>query len=212
MGKFFLTIAISLMLSINLKAYEDLGVYGEMYEIKEKDFRQLLKEKWEKTDKEEIKSKLQKSVFDSLTITSSIPTCSSSQQREFNPTIELKADLIMPYTDNVIKEKGTYNILKELNINFPYSVIFINADDELQVELAQFYKEQLGNKIQVMLVQGDFLKFTQNTIFKDSMVARQNVEAKAFNLQCVPSIYTQQNEFFMIQEYNPMELLKNEKN
>jgi hypothetical protein len=201
---------IALFFSV-LYAYEDLGVYGETSEIKERDFRQLLKEKWEKADKKSIEEQLKSSVYESMIIKSNFKTCSASKVREFKPTVLLNQDIMLPYTNKLLREKGTYNILSEFKIAFPYSVIFINADDELQVELAQLYKEEYANKIQVMLIKGDYFKFVENPIFKDSKVARQDVEAKAFDLQCVPSIYTQQGDMFLIQEYNPKELLKNEK-
>jgi hypothetical protein len=212
MRKIFLAaVVFFLTCSMSLKAYEDLGVYGEMYEIKEKDFRQLLQEKWDKVDKNEVTKALKSSVRNSFVISSSIKECSKTLQKEYEPIIELKEDLVLPYTNEVINPKGTYNILEKFNILLPYNILFINADDELQVELAEFYKSQLGHKIKIMVVKGDYLKFTQNRLFKDAQIVREELEIKAFNLQCIPSVYTQANNKFIIQEYNPKELLKDEK-
>jgi hypothetical protein len=93
----------------------------------------------------------------------------------------------------------------------PYNIIFIDANDELQVELAKIYKENLKEKIRVLVAKGDYLKLSKDELFTNSKIARESFELKAFNVQCLPSIYTQKNYSFFIQELNPKEL-KNEDN
>lgn len=201
---------LSFLLS-KLFSYEDLGTYGQTYENNDKDFRVLLKEKIEKVDTKKLEEELIKSSNQSLIIRSSINECKTTLTREFEPTIELKHDLLIPYTDEKIADKGQYNILKRFNINMPYNILFINADNELEVELAQYYKKELRQNIKIMVVKGDYLKFVHNPLFKDARVSRNHLENKAFNLKCLPSIYTQKNYKFIIQEYAIKDLMKEDK-
>lgn len=202
------------LIALSLHAYEDLGVYGELYPIKERDFMELLKEKEAALDKKQLLEDMKKEATQSLIIRSHLSTCEKTQQRIYEPTINLKKDIVLPFEDEVAHKKGTYNILKEQNLLIPYNVIFIDADDELQVELAGMYKQQLKQKIRILVVKGDYLKFISNPLFEYAKVARDKFEVKAFNVQCLPSIYTQQEYRFVINEYNPKELLydKNKKN
>jgi hypothetical protein len=195
----------------NLNAYEDLGTYGEMYEIKEKDFMETLTEKYNKLDIKKIENQITNNASKSLIIKSRIGSCLTTRTREYEPVIKLENDLKLPYLDNVLEKKGIHNILKENKMFIPYNIIFIDADDEIQIELAKLYKKVLKEKIRILIVKGDYLKITQNSLFQNAKVARDAFEIKAFNVQCLPSIYTQKEYKFIINEYNPKELIKNEK-
>jgi hypothetical protein len=204
---FFVFIAI-----INfLFAYQDLGTYGELKDIKERDLMDLFNERANALDYKKIEEDIKQNIQKSFVIKSNIPTCNFTKQRVFEPLVEITEDVKIPYTDIKLKEKHSkYNVLKENNIFIPFNIIFIDSNDELQVELARYYKYQLGNKLEIYLVKGDITSLKNENIFDDIKVAREGLELKAFNLQCVPSIYTQKEYVFNIVEYNPKDLKKDE--
>lgn len=192
-------------------SYEDLGTYGEMYEIKERDFMVVLKEREAELDKNALEKEYMESAKRSLHINSKFTSCFITRTREYEPLIKLEKDVVVPYTNEVIQKKGTYNILEQNRLTIPYNIIFLNVDNPLEVELAELYKKRFKHKIRILVVKGDYMKFISNPLFANAKVARQKFEAKAFNLECTPSIYTQQNNKFLISEYNTQELLKDEK-
>lgn len=195
---------------INIYAYEDLGTYGELLEIKEKDFMETLNQRFEALDKKKLENEVQISAKNSFIIKSNLKTCIDTKTRVFEPTIELNNDINIPYTGETLAKKGKHNILEENKLFMPYNIIFIDADDKIQVELAELYKKVLKDKIRVFVAKGDYLELNKNSLFSNSKVVRDNFEIKAFNVQCLPSIYTQQNYQFIINEYNPEKLVKNE--
>jgi hypothetical protein len=204
-------LSFALISNLNLYSYEDLGTYGQLYDIKEKDFTVLLEEKYSEVNRAQLKNDIYDSAKKSLKVNSNLSTCIKSQLREFEPIVNLDKDIIIPYSNETIARSGKYNILEKNNLFMPYNIIFIDANDELQVELAKIYKENLKEKIRVLVAKGDYLKLSKDELFTNSKIARESFELKAFNVQCLPSIYTQKNYSFFIQELNPKEL-KNEDN
>lgn len=69
----------------------------------------------------------------------------------------------------------------------------------------------MGSKLEIYIAKGDILALPKERIFEDVKVAREGLELKAFNLECVPSIYTQKEYVFDIVEYSPKDLMKDEK-
>lgn len=206
------TILLLLSLSIfKLFAYEDLGIHGETYPIKEKNFKILLYEKYNQLNLTDIEKKVKVNATSSFKIKTNIETCKKTQVRTYYPTVKLDQDLKLPFANTIQKEKGTYNILKEQKVFFPYNIIFIDADDEVQVELARLYKQQLNAKIRVFVAKGNYLKLRENKTFRYSKISREGLESKAFNLKCLPSIYTQKDNSLIINEYNPNDLMKEDK-
>lgn len=203
-------LVLPLLFITSIFAYTDLGTYGKTFEIKEKNFKIQLKEQYEKVDKVELENKLKNSYKDSFIIKSSFENCTMTKVREYEPIIKLDNNVKIPFTGEDAAKAGEYNILKEKNIFLPYNIMFIDADDELQVELAKVYKMQLRNKIRILVAKGDYAKLTREPLFEYAKVARETNEAKAFNLKCLPSIYTQKENKFIINEYKPKDLIKDE--
>lgn len=203
-------LVLSVLLATSLFSYEDLGVYGETKEIKERDFVELLNERAESIDYDKVKKDMDAAVEKSLTISSTLRTCSQTKKRIYEPLIDIPNDVKLPYTDVILQSRDKkYNILKENKLFMPYNIMFINANDEVQVELAKLYKHELKDKIKILMVSGNYTQIAKDPILFDTQISRDGFENKAFGLECVPAIYTQNKNFaFDIVEYNPQELLK----
>lgn len=194
------------LLVINLFAFQDLGVYGEVKKIEGKSLIDIMEEKYQNVDLKELDNKLVKAQKESLKIKSNIPTCTKTEQRVYQPVITIEQDIVVPIENKVLYKKGEkYNLLKEQNINFSYHILFINSDDPIQLELSR----ALNNKALTLIANGDISKFTENG--QEVNIARDNQELKAFNIKCLPSIITQKEDNFIINEYKPDDLKKENK-
>ena len=184
-------------------AIEDLGTYGKTELIEGKSFSDEIEERIGKLDIEKIKKQLDEKRKESFLLGKVLPTCEKTRVRKFEPTIVFKDDLLMPYNNKVLfKKNQKVNILKHLDIVFPYHLLFADADDEVQVQLAY----SLSGKAMTMFVNGDISSFVDK---KDKIyVGRKDFEVKSFNVECLPSIVTQQDGEFIINEYNPEDLIQ----
>lgn len=199
-------IALLLISVINLFALQDLGVQGEVKKIEGKSLIDELEERYKKVDLKELDNKLIKAQKDSLKVSSKLPTCGRTEQRIYQPIITIEQDIVVPIENKVLYKKGDkYNLLKEQNINFAYHIVFINSDDYIQMELAN----ALNNKALVLVAKGDLSKFTDKG--QDINIARESMEIKAFNIKCLPTVVTQKDDSFIINEYNPEDLKKDSK-
>jgi len=203
-NKIFLLLLSSIVL---MAEYVDLGTYGNTHEIIEKDFKEQLQEQHEKNfKKDKLEEEIQEAYKRSFFVQGSLKTCKSSVQREFTPTIKIIEDIKVPYNDKVFYKKGyEYNILKENNIFFRKYLIFIDTNDDIQIELAKQYSSYAD----IFVANGDIKKLLDIGI--DAKIARDSIEVNMLNVECLPSVYTQQDYKFLINEYNPDDLKKEKK-
>jgi hypothetical protein len=125
--------------------------------------------------------------------------CAKNRQREYVPLIRMPID-IMDRNANVLIKAGTFINPLEKGLVFNAYIVFINADDPVQRVLAKMLK----SKAAIIVVKGDMQK-----LFKEGVFAYRADKAliENLNLECVPSVYTQKNNTFLINEYNPKELI-----
>lgn len=185
--------------------YVNLGVRGNTHEIREVPFDIQIREQYTKEfKKEETIRAFEKAYTNSLIVNGNIPTCELSTQKEFTPVFTLDEDIKMPYSGEILYKAGmTYNVLKEQQIFFNKYIIVIDATDDTQVKLAKEYAEYAD----IMITNGDVGIFLNQGI--NAFVLRDKLEGRALNLECVPSIYTQQQDKFIINQYNPLDLKGN---
>jgi len=179
-----------------LFAYMDLGTHGNTHPIKEESFKtQLSKQYNENFKKEVLEKEIEKAYSDSFLVKGTLSECSKSQQREHIPEIIISEDIVMPHTGKILFKKGQhYNILSENNINFGKYIILIDANDKAQVELATTYK----NYADILVVNGNVKELLDVGI--NAMIARNNIEVKMLDVKCLPSVYTQQEDKFIVNE------------
>ncbi|AXH16396.1 hypothetical protein CP985_03360 [Malaciobacter mytili LMG 24559] len=193
------------ILVLNLYSFEDLGIIGEVEPIEGKTLMDVLTEKYNKLDKLKLEKDLLNARKESLKLKSNLPTCKETKVREFTPLITLKEDIVVPIENRVLYTKGTYNILDTFSIIFPYHILFIDYDDEIQRLLPNAF----GNtSILTLIAKGDINKLVEET--DNVQIAREDFEIKSFNIQCLPTIVTQRDNKFIINEYNPEELIEKE--
>ena len=82
-----------------------------------------------------------------------------------------------------------------MNIKFKTHQIFINADDVHQLMLGVKYSKQAD----IFVVKGDMQNIFDYGI--EAYAFREKIEGKAFNINCLPTVFTQKDYTFVVNEY-----------
>lgn len=191
------TLALLLAIPLFLKAdFIDLGIRGPLYEIQEKSFAEEIAERTAGLDYKYWEEQLLESANESLIIKSNIPNCEENKSYQYDPSFIIEEDIIIPYTNQVVHKKGyKYNPLTENNITFSRYQIFIDADDFHQLSLAMNY----ANKADIFVVKGDYKNLLEYDI--EGYAYREQLDKKAFKINCLPTIYAQKDDLFNVREY-----------
>ncbi len=193
-----LSFLVSIFLASNLlnAEYIDLGVRGKQYEIKEKSFKDEIAGRLKDFDYSYWQKEMVSQIDKSMIVESDLEGCKKNTQWTYDPTKTIESDIVLPYFNKVAYKKGNkYNPLKENNIQFKKYMFFINADDMMQVILASKYE----NQADVFVVKGDIKKLKDKNL--EGMIFRKEIEGKSFKINCLPTVYTQDNNVFKVNEY-----------
>ena len=177
----------------------DLGVHGNTTNLKD-GFDKEIENRYKKVDKKKLLKDAISSIKRSLYIKSDMPECKETKQREFYPTIILKQDVVIPIANKRLFKKGDkVNLLEIQNISFPFHMLFIDYDNSVHISLSN----ALNRNTQILIVRGDISEYAMKN---DIRVARKEYELKSFDIKCLPSLVTQSNNKFIINEYSVKDL------
>lgn len=195
---FKIIIYLSLVLANTLSSeYIDLGIRGKQYEIKEKSFKDEITIRLKEVDYGYWEKEMISKIDESLIVESDLKSCKKNNNWIYDPTKIIEQDIVIPYLNKVAYKKGyKYNPLKENNIQFQKYMFFIDADDMAQLVLAKKY----NNVADIFVVKGDIKKLKDFNL--EGMIFRKEIEGKSFKINCLPTIYTQDNLLFKVNEYN----------
>lgn len=185
----------------------DLGTYGSTHSIKEKNFMDLVEEKAKDLNTTLLKQQLKISESIFLKVKKIIPTCKKTQTRDYIPTFIVATDVVLP-NGTVIARAGqvmnTLEVMKKNHIKIDKYMIFIDASNDIEVQLSYMYK----NQGQVYIINGSIKKYEKYTNILTFKADKNIVER--FGVRCSPSLVIQDNDKLVIYEYNPKELVKEE--
>lgn len=177
--------------------YIDLGTYGELYPIAEKDLLSVIEEGAKDINKTKIMEDFRKSSDEYFNVESTIPKCEETLDRDFDPSIVLKEDINLSEYGVFVKAGEKFNPLA--NALLPSYLFFIDENREEEVLLLQEFNRQIGGDSQVMVIVtgGEMmnLKHITNEIYKADKALLESL-----NPTCTPSIYVQQGESFLVRE------------
>ena len=188
-----ITVAISLAL-VNTSYAKDFGVVGHSYEIIEQDIIEYIKEKLSSKDLEALNKEMQDKVKERLERPEpvvGISDAKESREYYYDPTFILKQD-IRDYKGQLIHAKG-----KEINplskVPLKIALIFINGDNEKQVEYALNEYKALQEKAKIILTNGSPVKLQKE--HKDIWIYFDLFGAltKTLGITAVPAV-VKQNE------------------
>jgi len=192
--KKILIIAPILLLVSNLYSFTDLGKWGQMYEINEHI-------KWKDHNNSIItKARIKDAIKNAMTSKEKLPTCSKNSTWTFDPTVTLKKTISIPKYNIHIPAGSKFNPL-DYGTETKYMVL-INGKDSNQTKLADFYKNR-----SLIIVYNASTSVITPTPYSEIYIGTKAF-TKTFKPKCLPSIYTQRNKKFIVQEINIKTLIK----
>jgi len=183
---------------------KDFGILGQTFPIAEKDPIELIRERLAKLEKsgelailqkkwQDTSVKRAKRPKDSLAV---IKKVDKDQVRYFDPSITVKQNLA-DHQGRVFAYAGqTVNPFDKLP-NYFLQLIFIDGDDEEQVEFA-LGKNRL-NSAKIILVRGDIIDLMQKHKIR-MYFDQQGLLVKKFSLDKFPTIIQREGKKLKIQE------------
>ena len=195
----FLVVFISLA---NAKLV-DLGTYGETYVIKEENFMDIIERKSKDLNTTLLQKQIDASSKSFLKVKRVLPSCKKTRIREYVPTFIVPADIKLPngtYIARAGQQMNTLEVMKRNGITMNRYIMFIDADDDIQVQLAYMYKNQ-GIAFISNGSMDKFEKMTKMTSYK-----ADRLSIKKFDIKCSPSLTIQDGNKMLIYEYNTEDL------
>lgn len=186
---------------------KNLGVFGEVFPIKEHDLLQLLQDKVRSMQASGELEKLQQNFQEKLNNAMDRPTPVKDIKRtvqthiwNFDPSITMPYDIKDTQGNIVIFAGSRFNPLD--NVPLTHALIFYNADDANQVKWAQQLDKQSQGKDKLILVGGSI--YSQMALFHKPIYFDQNGRLTTrFHIKQVPAFITQEGKHLKISEVLP---------
>lgn len=190
------SLILACCLSSTLYAYHDMGVWGTQYGIVESiEFKEPSKPILED-------AQIEKSFQEALISRQTLPECVKTVDRHFDPTVVLEHDIDMPKYNIHIKKGTKFNYLQHKKMQ--RYMIMIDGGNGLHVEFAKHYLP-----VSDVVIYNGSTEVISEWLDGHIYIADESFQ-KAFKVKCLPSVFIQENETFLIREYNLKEVL-NEK-
>ncbi len=161
---YFLLMCCSFCGCFNVTAYaKDFGIDGHTYKIIEEDMLKVMTQRLEKIDMEQFKQKLTEQTKQYVETPPAVTNVTKAQQTKeffYDPTYVLQEE-IRDHQGRIIHPKGV-KINPLTSIPLSEALIFIDGDDEAQVDLALKTREKKQNRLKIILVKGSPLQLQRN--------------------------------------------------
>lgn len=176
--------------------FKDLGLHGNLYEIKEKNLLDIIREESKKITPERMKEALAESIEEHFTVSSELSSCLVTKDRMMNPSVVLDWDIDLSEYGVFIPKGTMFNPLREAL--YPGYILFIDASNKDHIFLAQQLQKQTHGAMITVVAKGNMMdaRAISEEIYKHDR-AVQN----ALKPNCLPSVYVQQGEEFLVREF-----------
>lgn len=170
---------------------KDFGVQGHVFEIAEQDFLEVINAKLKAVNWDKFNQKIQDKTKDYVETPAAIKNITKAKESKeyfYDPTYVLDQD-IYDHIGKLIHAKGTkvnpleFSSLRE-------DLIFIDGDDEKQIEFALKQYKQKQEKLKIILVKGSPLKLQRKEkiwIYFD----QGGILAKKLDIKAIPALVEQ---------------------
>ena len=180
---------------------KDLGNYGRVFEIKERDIREVIAERLQNMKDSHELERLEEEFKNRIAshVTRPKPGLQDSTRTPetfyIDPSIVVNQDIITP-DNQVIAKKGT-TINPFDNLTYSKTLFFFNADDKSQVAWVKKHYQDY-NYVKFILTSGSVAEMAQ--IFGRVYFDLNGKLSQYFHLQHVPSVVCQDKKQWKIQE------------
>lgn len=173
---------------------EDLGIFGETFEIQEKDLleqilfklRALQERGLLEREKEKVVRSIKDMIFHPMEV-EGINHSQKTREYKFDPTITLTRDLCNHRKLIFAKKGEKFNPLDKLSLTKP--LLFIDGEDEKQIQWA-LRKIKDNEQGKIILINGYPLNL-QEKLQRDIFFDQQGVLTRKLGIQHVPAIVIQ---------------------
>ena len=191
-----LALATLSILNVCAFSFTDLGVWGTQYDIEESfEFK-------EPTTPILSDEKIEQAYSNALKSAQKLPDCAKTADRVMNPTVILDHDINMPKFNIFIKKGTAFNYLDHRKMQ--RYMIMVNGSDPYQIEFAKHYLP-----VSDIVIYNGSTEAIDNWSDGHVYIAEESFQ-KAFKVECLPSVYVQNDNRFNIREYNIKELISDE--
>ena len=157
---------------------KDLGTIGDIWEIQEQNLLSLiderLKEQFEGKSEEEIQAEVKKR----------LPVATVDSERSFDPSYTVERDLA-DHKGQVFARKG--QVVNPFDtVPFARTLIFIDGDDEKQIEWIKSFKPET-QMVKIILLNGNLREVTEK-LDTDLYFDQNGALVKRFGIKAVPSV------------------------
>lgn len=158
-GAYSVVIYLYFVFGILVADAKDFGVLAHTYEIKEQDIVEYIKQRLQKIDLDALNQEMRQKVEEGIERPKPVVGITNTKEERtwiYDPTFVLQ-EAIYDAKGNLIYPKGTIiNPLEKTSLSS--SLIFIDGDDESQIEYALRESKLLNEEVKIILVKGSPIK------------------------------------------------------
>ena len=169
---------------------KDLGTIGDVWEIQEQNLLSLiderLKEQFEGKSEEEIQAEVQKRVTENTLRPPPVflPVAKVDSERSFDPSYTVERDLA-DHKGRVFAHKG--QVVNPFDaVPFARTLIFIDGDDEKQIEWLKSFKPAT-QIVKIILLNGNLREVTEK-LDVDLYFDQNGALVNRFGIKALPSV------------------------
>lgn len=196
----FLLFVILLIAGSGKVFAKDLGVHGQVWRIQEKNIISYIKERLQSQDIQKINSDFRKKVKQKVNRPDPVEGITKTLERKvhfFNPEITLKRDIV-DHTGRILHKKG-----KKVNPldyqEFDRKLLFINGDDQQQVDYALMQHKEIGEDLKIVLVDGSPIELMKKNKMVRFFFDQSGYLSQTFGINTVPSMVSKEGKLLRIE-------------
>lgn len=202
--KRFISAALIILVHSSVFA-KDLGVYGEIFPIEEKDFKDVIYEKLhlmeQNGEMDKLKEKFIRNVKVHVIRPRPVKGLTTTQMPEtfyYDPTYVAKEDITDEKGKVIIKAGTKANPLDTVGLRS--AMLFLNADDPRQISWVK-WEIKKHNLVKLILVQGNVKKTSE--LLKERIYFDQaGTISHKLGIKHIPCVVTQRGQRLEIKEVN----------
>ena len=183
------------------KSYaKDLGAFGEIWKIEEKDIVSYIKQRLSQEDIQKFNDDFKKNVKSKVNRPKPVKGITESTKHKvhyFNPEVTLKKD-ITDHHGNILHKKG-----KKINPldhqDFTRQLLFINGDKNNHVKFALKKHQEIGEDLKIILIDGSPIELMKKNQTIRFFFDQDGFLSKTFGISSTPSLVKKQDKLIRIE-------------
>lgn len=185
---------------------KNLGKIGNVWEIRENNLISVIKQNLEDKNTDFIKNEIMKNVQQNIErpVGSELGRASKDNTRLFDPSIIVQQNLT-DQNGKIFAKKGDKVNPFDMVKSFNRTLIFLNADDELQINWFKNFRDEnhLNENAKLILIKGN-VREAFNALNQKVYFDQEGILINKFDIKAVPTVIDQSpnnNRMLRIREF-----------